>query len=187
MTINAASFERLFKDNVLIRKPDGRMIGPFRANVDDNKSIRIMDKVGGVDLTLVDVDAGDRIERPIIGSKVELYSVLDTQFSEGMPPKLPASWTLVVEKEDSLIPKESGAVTNNINIENAHSIQIGDHNIQHITTVLNGLVEAIESSEGTEEEKQEAKGLLTGFLKHPLVASALGSSAGQVVRAVLGG
>ncbi|MDR6742023.1 hypothetical protein RJO15_21070 [Herbaspirillum huttiense F1] len=58
--------------------------------------------------------------------------------------------------------------------------QVGNGNVQNIETVFNQLVQKIDESSASEDEKKEAKGRLTEFLRHPLVASILGGLAGSL-------
>ena len=63
----------------------------------------------------------------------------------------------------------------NINFHGSSNVQIGDHNTQNIINVFNDLIQKIESSSASEEEKNTAKSLLGEFLKHPLVTSIVGA------------
>jgi hypothetical protein len=63
-----------------------------------------------------------------------------------------------------------------INIHSANAIQIGDHNTQQIAIAIKSLIEKIESCDGSEAEKVEAKNLLQRFLEHPLVAAVVGAT-----------
>ena len=63
-----------------------------------------------------------------------------------------------------------------INITGSANVVVGDNN--HVTQSIRDLVNAIESSAGTPEQKNEAKGLLRRFLEHPLVAAAAGGAIG---------
>lgn len=72
-----------------------------------------------------------------------------------------------------------------INTLNASgSIQIGDHNTQHIAMTIQSLVQQIEASDFSDEDKKEAKSRLAKFLEHPLLCSLLGSTVGSLVAAL---
>lgn len=58
---------------------------------------------------------------------------------------------------------------------------MGDYNTQHVQATFNELIQKIESSPASPDEKAEAKGRLAAFLEHPLVGSILGSAAGVVL------
>lgn len=98
---------------------------------------------------------------------------------------IPDSWRLHVRKDSSLKPM--GGRTTNIHIANATAVQIGDYNVQHVSTVLQSLVNSIDQSPVSDEEKKEAKSRLIAFLKHPAVTATLGASAGALVKSILGG
>lgn len=58
--------------------------------------------------------------------------------------------------------------------------QVGNNNIQNISTVFNQLLQQIEESGASEEEIKEAKNRLYKFLEHPLVGSIVGGLAGAL-------
>ncbi|OYT82130.1 MAG: hypothetical protein CFE50_16060 [Pseudomonas sp. PGPPP4] len=58
--------------------------------------------------------------------------------------------------------------------------QVGHYNVQNIHNVFNDLIARIDKSEATDEEKAEAKGRLSSFLKHPLVGAIVGGLAGSL-------
>ena len=169
------SFDDLMNDIVMIRKPDGSSNGPHKCSV-QGTDIYIMDAT-------VDVDDGDTVERELPNSKIETYSVLEAEFTKGLD-SIPDSWHLHVRKDGSLRPK--GVRTTNIHIENAQAIQIGDHNLQQVSSVLQSLVAAIDESGAKPEEKKEAKSRLAEFLKHPAVTATLGASAGALIKSLTG-
>lgn len=58
--------------------------------------------------------------------------------------------------------------------------QVGNGNIQNIHNIFNQLLQKIDESEATDDEKAEAKSRLTKFLEHPLVGSIVGGLAGSL-------
>ena len=168
-------FSSLMRDEVSIHKQDGSTNGPYRCSVQTD-SITIMDNA-------VDVEEGDSVERQIPNGKVETYTVLDAEFVKGLET-IPDSWQLHVRKNSSLKP--TGGRTTNIHIENATSIQIGDYNVQHVSSVLQSLMHTIDSSNVPTEQKKEAKSRLVEFLKHPAVSAALGSGVSALIKSILG-
>lgn len=58
--------------------------------------------------------------------------------------------------------------------------QVGNGNTQNIHNVFNQLLQQIEKSSASDEEKQEAKNRLAKFLEHPLVGSIVGGLAGSL-------
>ncbi len=69
-----------------------------------------------------------------------------------------------------------------VNISGSTNIQIGDRNIQEIRNSIVWLVNSIEKSEASFEQKEGAKGLLQRFLEHPLVTSIVGAAIGSVMK-----
>ena len=61
--------------------------------------------------------------------------------------------------------------------------QIGNYNIQDIESFFMNLVEKIEQSSASDQEKEEVKSRLKNFLEHPITNTILGASMG----AFLGG
>ncbi len=68
-----------------------------------------------------------------------------------------------------------------INISTSSDIQVGDHSVININNAINELIQRIEGSSATQQEKAEAKNKLAAFLAHPLVTSVLGGVAGALV------
>lgn len=58
--------------------------------------------------------------------------------------------------------------------------QVGNGNTQNIHHVFNQLLQQIDESTASDEEKQEAKSRLSKFLAHPLVGSIVGGLAGSL-------
>jgi hypothetical protein len=63
-----------------------------------------------------------------------------------------------------------------INITGSQNVVVGDNN--HASQSIRDLVHLIEHSDGSPEQKQEAKSLLRKFLEHPLVSAAAGGAIG---------
>ena len=58
-----------------------------------------------------------------------------------------------------------------ININGSSGFQVGDYNSQSITVGIEALLQQIDASSTTVEEKAEAKSLLRKLLEHPLVSA----------------
>ncbi|MBG0846650.1 hypothetical protein H3222_15645 [Pseudomonas chengduensis] len=58
--------------------------------------------------------------------------------------------------------------------------QVGNGNVQNIHNVFSQLLQQIDETNATPEEKEEAKSRLAKFLEHPLVGSILGGLAGSL-------
>ena len=66
-----------------------------------------------------------------------------------------------------------------INGDNAN-VQVGNNNIQNISNVFKFMIEQIEKSDATNEEKHGAKKSLKKFIEHPLVNTILGTTGGAL-------
>jgi hypothetical protein len=82
---------------------------------------------------------------------------------------------MTVTKRGSLIPFEKNPITN-ISINNSQGFQVGDHNTQNMVDAFKQIIERIEKSSGTSEEKEEAKSRLSHFLRHPLTSAVVGKA-----------
>jgi hypothetical protein len=86
-----------------------------------------------------------------------------------------------VEAAKNYKPNPSGQSVNTGNITVHGPAQIGNNNTQNIEGVFEYLIDKIEKSDATNEEKEEAKGLLHKALTHPIISSAIGSSIGAII------
>ena len=64
--------------------------------------------------------------------------------------------------------------SHHVNVTGSSNVQVGSGNTQTFQIQLEGIVEAINASSGSEDEKKAAKSLLRRFLEHPLVTSIAG-------------
>ena len=170
------SLSQLLNDEIIIRKRDGSTTGPYKCSVQGDE-IFIMQAD-------VDVADGDSAERTLPNGKVESFAVLEAAFIRGLN-SIPDSWTLHVRKDGSTRP--DGHKTTNIHIANANAIQIGDHNRQQVSAVIQSLIHEIDRSDANLEQKKEAKSKLLEYLQHPAVTATLGATASALVKSILGG
>lgn len=161
-------FASLQNDTVFIEKATGERVGPFKTAISSK---------GGFSASIfeapLDVEEGWKLIRPLPNGKEELFTILEANYSSGLV-SIPPHWTLKLRKESSLASAPRPTTT--INIANSSGIQIGDHNVQHISNSFIGLIEKIEASNAPLQEKEKAKSLLRGVLENPTVAAVLGSA-----------
>jgi len=70
----------------------------------------------------------------------------------------------------------------NIGTLNSNGVaQIGNNNVLNIENMLINLVEQIEKSDATDDEKKQAKSKLKAFLEHPVTKTILGASVGVIL------
>jgi hypothetical protein len=95
-------------------------------------------------------------------------------------------------KESNLYKRESGIkpllnnaqqtyMNNNFTFNSPANVQVGNQNTQSITQTFNEIIEKINSSNASDDEKTEAKSKLMAFIEHPLVTSIVGGVAGGLV------
>jgi hypothetical protein len=160
------------KEDARVEKPNGDVIGPYRASFAGNLII--------IDDEKADIEEGDTILRLLPNGKDERnYVISATFYSQGIGNFGP-HYQIKFKKGGA--PMEHKPIQN-FHINNAQSIQIGDFNIQNVVSSFDALVKKIESSTASPKEKEEAKSLLNKFLSHPLVGSILGAAAGSVISA----
>lgn len=82
-------------------------------------------------------------------------------------------------------PKEQPILNPIYNFHGANNVQIGDNNIQNIRSAVETLVQGINNAQATDQEKEQAKGMLRTFLENPTTAAVLGAAASGLV-ALLG-
>lgn len=70
---------------------------------------------------------------------------------------------------------------NHYTFNNSQGIQIGDGNSQQFQISLQQLIKGIDAGPGSDEQKKEAKNLLSKFLEHPLVAAVVGAAASNLM------
>jgi len=67
-----------------------------------------------------------------------------------------------------------------INITESSGFQVGDHNSQSISVGIQALLQQIDESSATTEEKAAAKSLVHKLLEHPLVSAIVGGAIGLI-------
>jgi hypothetical protein len=86
-------------------------------------------------------------------------------------------------KPEQIIPSH---ITTIGMINSSAPLQIGDGNVQNVTQVFNDIVKDIDDADASEDEKKEAKGLLSKFLEHPLAGTVVGLSV-EAAKSICGG
>lgn len=161
-------FARLMKDEVYLESTLGVRAGPYKTAF-QNTEIQIFE-------ASLDANEGDKVVRVLPNGKEEYFTITEVQYNSGLS-RIPPHYTLRMSK-DSAIPKapQSAITTNNININNSQGIQVGNYNTQNLELVFNQLLEQINNSEASREQKEDAKNRLVSFLSHPLVSAIVGAS-----------
>lgn len=83
--------------------------------------------------------------------------------------------------------KETNAPVQNITINQAGNVQVGNNNAINIQNTFSEIIQKIENSDASSEQKEEAKGLITKLINHPIIADILSGSALLAIQKMLGG
>ncbi len=163
-------FNGLPTEEARIEKHDGIIVGPYQMLFAGNTIIIADEKA--------DVEEGDTILRALPSGKDERSLITNAKFFKKMH-SIPSHYQIKFTKGKTQM---SGSNQHgNITIQNAHSVQIGDNNTQNVINSFQYLIDQINSSDSSPEEKEEAKSYLNSFIKHPLIASLLGAGAGALL------
>ena len=68
-----------------------------------------------------------------------------------------------------------------------NALQIGDNNTQNIETVINNLIDKVEKSEATPEEKNKAIESIKNFFFNPIISDVISGTTGAIVKTLIGG
>lgn len=158
------------KENLRIEKNDGSVVGPYKATFAGD-TVVIWDE-------RADIEEGDVVLRYLPNGKDERSSVIEVTFYQKTGRQMPFYQVKFKKGNASQMQQKQ---PQNITINSAHSVQIGNYNTQNIINSIQALQNQIESSTVSPDEKEEAKSLLSKFLNHPLVISILGAAAGAVI------
>jgi len=159
-------FNNFPKEKATVEKPDGQVVGPYTM-IFTGTTIMVQDKTA-------DIDKGDVIVRTMPSGKEKFFTVTKSTFYQKMH-SIPAHHQIKFE-EGRVTHSEKSSQT--INIHSPQAVQIGDNNTQQITATVQMLVQRIDDSDATSDQKAEAKSLLQKFLSHPLVTTIVGATIG---------
>jgi len=169
--INLSAFSFIPKEDARVEKNNGDVLGPYSATF-TSEAIIVWDETA-------DVEEGDVILRTLPSGRDERSNIEDAQFYQKVS-SIPAHYKIKFTKGAKKVMNEKQPA--NITIGSAGSVQIGDNNSQSIVNNFNTLIEKINESQATEEEKVEAKNLLSKLISHPLIVSILGAAAGALIK-----
>lgn len=153
-------------EDSVVEKQDGQKVGPY-SMIFAGKTIMVKEE-------MADIDEGDVIIRKMPNGKEKFLTVIESNYFGAMGGL--KAHHQIKYKEGRMTDTTKPSQT--INIHSPQAVQIGDHNTQQITATIQMLVQRIEESDTSPENKDEAKSLLQKFLAHPLVSSIIGASIG---------
>lgn len=153
------------KEDAFIVKNDGSRCGPYKAKFAGDTVI--------VNDQMADIDDGDTVIRILPNGKEEHKEIYKATFYDVPIAGYGPHFQLKVGPKKSISPVS----TQQINIHGGN-VQIGDHNRQEITNSIETLNNLINSSQGTPQQKEEAKSLLRKLAEHPLLTAIAGGAIG---------
>lgn len=147
-----------------IIKPNGIVFGPYKATFAGD-TIIIKDKTAIIDV-------GDQVSRKLPNGTNEIRTINSVNFYDHGTTIGP-HFQLNVRQ----IPASQAFnnTTQNIHVHGGN-VQIGNQNKMEFINNIKYLVETIEKSNSSPQEKSDAKELLKKFLEHPIVTAIAGSA-----------
>lgn len=169
-------FASMHTDTVHVKSPDGTQSGTYMTKIGAKNGYHAATVF---DESFIGME-GWILSRELPNGREETYKIVEVNYSQGISG-IPPHWNLKLHKDASLLHVAQAKQVPNITINNSQGIQIGDHNVQHIANSLAGLIEKIDDSTASPQEKDEAKGLISKLLESPVVASVLGGTVSGVL------
>jgi hypothetical protein len=159
--------EKLYTDDAYIVDGKGNRRGPYKTRFGSGNTLTFLDEA----LEIV-VDTGYRVVRPLEDGGEIVFSVTAYAFQERIN-RIPPQHLLTIEKRDQ--PKaEREAVQKSL--ENPNRLAIGDDHVVNIPDAFIELIERIDASSMTTEEKEEAKNGIKKLLENRGVSAILGEA-----------
>ena len=156
-------FHSMMTDDAFVEDQQGNRTGPFKT------------KFAGDELTFFDkqfhAEEGESIVQVLPSDRERKYRVVEAQFRSGLHG-IPAHHCVKVQTGSAATP--APAPSNTFNFSGSNTVQIGNHNAQHITATFQTLIAGIDNSNCTSTEKADAKSKLRAFLESPVAAAVLG-------------
>ncbi|WP_065494305.1 RIP homotypic interaction motif-containing protein [Burkholderia sp. CCA53] len=169
-------FASMHTDTVRVESPDGTQSGTYMTKIGAKNGYHAATVF---DESFIGAE-GWILSRELPNGREDTYKIVEANYSKGISG-IPPHWSLKLYKDASLLHVAQGKPAPSITINHSHGIQIGDHNVQHIASSLAGLIEKIDGSAASAQEKEEAKNLVGKLLESPVVASVLGGTVSGVL------
>jgi len=168
--LRLSPFEYSCQGAVYVRHKDGRITGPLKASISDdrltifNSTIRICE--------------GDLIERTQAGGVADRYEIVGVDHSTEFH-HFPPIYDLRVKKQDSSEASESTDVAG-FSLARPNGFQMSPQKARDSIDLLHEILERIDQAPGSVAEKIEAKRRLKAFLECRITLSVLGFAAGRL-------
>ena len=141
------SIQRLMTDNAFFEDETGQRFGPYKTKFGESKMIFFDEKLS--------TKKGDIMIQPLPNGTEERFIITDVQFNSGIRGKH-SHYSVSTIKESKQKKEEKMATNTTFHINNSN-VQVGDGNIQNIVNSFEQLVNEIDNSESTLEEKKRQK------------------------------
>lgn len=163
----ANPFDALMNDEVFIVDGNGDKSGPYKTDIAKGEATIFDAKL--------DVKEGYKLLQSLPNGKEDIFTIIEANYNPRFHT-IPAHYSLTIKKDSSLLNKQGSSPSTNIHISNSQGIQIGNNNIQNITNSLSELIQRIEMTNSSPEQKKEAKGKIKELLTNPIIAAILGGA-----------
>ncbi|MDM5271968.1 hypothetical protein PGH07_07240 [Sulfurovum sp. zt1-1] len=160
--------EKFYTDDAYILDEHGNKSGPYKTRFGSGKTLTFLDEM----LEIV-VDTGYQIIRPLDDGSEMVFNVIAYDFQEKIN-RIPPQHILKIENA-----YEPHVETEPVrkNVDDFNVFQAEDNKVINIPDSLIELIERINASDCTLEEKEEAKSVIKKLLENPTVSAILKDAA----------
>ncbi|UFH60041.1 hypothetical protein [Sulfurovum mangrovi] len=159
--------EKLYTDDAYIIDGEGKRRGPYKTRFGSGNTLTFLDEA----LEIV-VDTGYWIVRPLDDGGEMVFTVTGYTFQEGIN-RIPPQHLLTIENKEN--PKAEREALQK-SLENPNRLATGDDHVVNIPEAFIELMERIDASDMTAEEKKEAKNGIKKLLGNRGVSAILGDA-----------
>ena len=159
--------EKLYTDDAYILDEYGTKSGPYKTRFSSGNTLTFLDET----LEII-VDTGYKILRVLDDGEEMVFNVVAYDFQERIN-RIPPQHLLKIENTNK--PHVKTVLVQQRN-ENTTTFQMGDSNVVNIPGSFIELIERINASDSTSEEKEEAKSVIKKLLENPTISGILGEA-----------
>ncbi|MFT7879038.1 MAG: hypothetical protein ABXS91_01475 [Sulfurimonas sp.] len=159
--------EKLYTDDAYIVDKEGNMRGPYKTRFGSGNTLTFLDET----LEIV-VDTGYEIIRPLDNGEEMVFTVTAYEFQERIN-RIPPQHIVKIENRDK--PKEETETVQKKVVRSTAS-QMEETGVMNIPDAFVELIEGIDTSDTTPEEKAEARSMMKELLENRSVSAILGEA-----------
>lgn len=159
--------EKLYMDDAYIVDEEGNKRGPYKTRFGSGNTLTFLDNR----LEIV-VDTGYRIIRPLDNGEETVFTVTAYEFQERIN-RIPHQHLLKIENRDHAKAEREALQKS---VEKRQAAQIEEMDVINIPVALVELIERIEASDATPEEKAEVRSVMKKLLENRTVSAILGEA-----------